>query len=56
VVVGTFGFVLVAVADELLELLELLDVAVLLSDPQPDSTTARAVTAAAAPVSADALM
>ncbi len=44
--------------DEAFELsvLELLDVAVLVSEPQPDSTTARAVTAAATPVSADALM
>jgi len=36
--------------------LELLDVAVLVSEPQPDSTTARAVTAAATPVIADALI
>jgi hypothetical protein len=53
-------FVLVAdVDDDLLELelLELLDDdVVLVSDPQPDNTTARAVTAAAAPVSADALI
>jgi hypothetical protein len=56
-------FVLVADVDddllelELLELLELLDDdVVLVSDPQPDNTTARAVTAAAAPVSADALI
>ncbi len=39
-----------------LSALELLDGAVLVSDPQPDSTTARAVTAAAVPVSADALI
>jgi hypothetical protein len=47
-----------APADEVFELsvLELLDVAVLVSEPQPDSTTARAVTAAATPVSADAFM
>jgi hypothetical protein len=48
--------------DDLLELdfelsvLELLDVAVLVSEPQPDSTTARAVMAAATPVSAEALI
>jgi hypothetical protein len=36
--------------------LELLDVAVLVSEPQPDRTTARAVTAAATPVSAEVLM
>jgi hypothetical protein len=47
-----------ASGDEAFELsvLELLDVAVLVSEPQPDSTTARAVSAAATPVSADALM
>jgi hypothetical protein len=39
-----------------LSVLEPLDVAVLVSEPQPDSTTARAVTAAATPVSADALI
>jgi hypothetical protein len=54
------AFVLVADVDEgllELELLELLlDDVDLLSDPQPDSTTARAVTAAAAPVNADFLM
>jgi hypothetical protein len=53
-------FVLVAdVDDDLLELelLELLDDdVVLVSDPQPDNTTARTVTAAAAPVSADGLI
>jgi hypothetical protein len=39
-----------------LSVLELLDVAVLASEPQLDSTTARAVNAAATPVIADAFM
>jgi hypothetical protein len=57
VVSGTFGFFEVAVSllDDLLAL-ELLDVAVLVSEPQPARTTARAVKAAATPVSAEALM
>jgi hypothetical protein len=38
------------------EVLELLDVAVVLLEPQPARTTARAVAAAAAPVSAEALI
>jgi hypothetical protein len=48
--------------DDLLELdfelsvLELVDVAVLVSEPQPDNTTARAVMAAATPASAEALI
>ncbi|BDX30178.1 hypothetical protein TUM20985_07250 [Mycobacterium antarcticum] len=53
----TFGFLEVvdSVDDDLL-VLELLDVAVVVSEPQPDRTTASAVAAAATPVRADALM
>jgi hypothetical protein len=56
---ATVGFFLdVEVLLDVFELsvLELLAVAVLVSEPQPDSTTARAVNAAATPVIADAFM
>jgi hypothetical protein len=57
VVTGTFGFfdVVAALLDDV-AVLELLTAAVLVSEPQPDRTTARAVAAAATPVSAEAFM
>jgi hypothetical protein len=48
-----FFEVVVAVLDDVLLVSELLDVAVFVSEPQPDRTTARAVTAIATPVSAE---
>jgi hypothetical protein len=49
-----FEVVVAALDDDLLS--ELLDVAVLVSEPQPDRTTARAATAAATPVNAEVLI
>ncbi|GLP76944.1 hypothetical protein TUM20983_40540 [Mycobacterium antarcticum] len=55
---GTLGFfeLLDAELEDDLLVDELADVAVLVSEPQPDSTTARAVAAAATPVSCEALI
>ena len=50
------GFFEVDVSDDFDDVELLDDVVVFVSDPQPDNTTARAVTAAAAPVSADVLI